>query len=232
MRRRVLFGLAMTLAIAPPMAGQDSRPGIAVLPFENGGSYGQDKENFDALQKGIPAMLISELQNNPGARLVDRDQIQQMLGEQNLGKEGRVDAATAAKVGKLVGARYMITGTFTDFYGKFRIDARIVNVETSEIIKVVTNDPKLQKRDELFRIIESVAEKLMAETKLPPLPAEISQAMKAREVPTDALTYYSRALLYQDRGDKAKAEEYYKKALDVFPDYAEAKEGLRKVKPA
>ena len=33
--------------------GQDSRPGLAVLPFDNGGSYGQDKENFDALQKGI-----------------------------------------------------------------------------------------------------------------------------------------------------------------------------------
>ena len=37
----------------------DARPGIAVLPFDNGGSYGQDKENFDALQKGIAGMLIS-----------------------------------------------------------------------------------------------------------------------------------------------------------------------------
>lgn len=232
MRRFVLFGLAMALATATPLAGQDTRPGIAVLPFENGGSYGQDKENFEALQKGIPAMLISELSQNPAARLVDRDVTQKLLDEQNLGKEGRVDAATAAKVGKIVGARYMVMGTFTDLYGRFRVDARIVNVETSEIIKVVTNDPKLQKREELFRIIQSVAEKLMAETKLPPLSAEVSRAMKAREIPTDALTYYSRALLYQDRGDKAKAQEYYKKALDVFPDYAEAKEGLRKVQPA
>ena len=66
----------------------------------------------------------------------------------------------------------------------------------------------------------------MAETKLPPLSPELSQAVKARNVPTEALTYYSRALLYQDRGDKAKAAEYFRKALEAFPSYTEAKEGL------
>lgn len=232
MSRRMWFGLAVALAAAAPLAGQDTRPGIAVLPFENGGSYGQDKENFEALQKGIPAMLMSELSNNPAARLVDRSQTQQLLSEQNLGKDGRVDANTAAKIGKLVGAKYVILGSFIDFYGKFRVDARIVNVETSEILKVVTSDPKLQKREELFRIIQSVSEKIMADTKLPPLAADVSKAVKARDVPTEALTYYSRALLYEDRGDTGKAAEYYKRAIDIFPDYAEAQEGLKKVSPA
>lgn len=230
MWRRLTWTLGLAVALAPTALGaQDSRPGIAVLPFENGGSYGQDKENFDALERGIAGMLISELQQNNAARLVDRSETQRLLDEQNLGKDGRVDAATAAKIGKLVGAKYMVMGNFIDFYGKFRVDARLVNVETSEIVKVVTNDPKLQKREELFRIIQSVAEKLMAETKLPPLSAEVSRVMKARDVPTEALTYYSRALLYQDRGDKAKATEYYRKALVAFPDFAEAKEGLVKV---
>jgi TolB-like protein len=233
MRTLGWLGLATALcAFAAPLPGQDTRPGMAVLPFENGGSYGQDKENFEALQKGIPAMLTSELSNNPAVRLVDRDRIQQLLSEQDLGKDGRVDAATAAKIGKLVGAKYMIAGTFTDFYGKFRVDARIINVETSEILKVVTNDPKLQKREELFHIIQSVAERIMTDTKLPPLPTEVSKAVKAREVPTEALTYYSRALLYQDRGDNNKAAEYYKRAIDIFPNFAEAQEGLKKVKPA
>src|SRR2546426_10623717 len=54
--------------------GQDTRPGIAVLPFDNSGSYGQDKENFDALQKGIAGMLISELAANPAARVVEREE--------------------------------------------------------------------------------------------------------------------------------------------------------------
>ena len=231
MRRRMLLTLALTVLALPPglLAQTDTRPGIAVLPFENGGSYGQDKENFDALQRGLAGMLISELAQNPAARLVDRSATQKLLDEQDLGKDGRVDAATAAKIGKLVGARYMVMGNFVDLYGRFRIDARLVDVETSEILKVVRGDPKLEKTDEMFKLIQDVAQKLMAETKLPPLSAEVSQATKARNIPTEALTYYSRALLYQDRGEKTKAAEYFSKAITAFPDYTEAKEGLRKI---
>lgn len=228
MRRAMTVLSLALLAGAPALLAQDatdSRPGIAVLPFENGGSYGQDKENFEALQRGIPGMLISELAQNPAARVVDRAEIQKLLGEQDLGEAGRVDAATAAKIGKLVGARYMIAGTFVDLYGRFRMDARIINVETSEILKVVKAEGK---RDDLFRLIQTLSENLMKETKLPPLPAQVGQAVRARNIPTEALTYYSRALLYEDRGDKAKAAEYFSKATTVFPEYAEAQEGYRR----
>ncbi len=234
MRRRLLFVLSSVALLALPavLRAQDTRPGIAVMPFTNGGSYGQDKENFDALEKGLAGMLISELSQNPNARLVDRENIQKLVDEQNLGTAGRLDAATAAKIGKIVGAKYMVMGSFIDLYGKFRVDARLVDVETSEIIKVVRSDPKLEKRDEIFHLLQSLAERLMAETKLPPLSAEQARAATARNVPTEALTYYSRALLYQDQGNKTKAAEFFKKAIDAFPDYTEAQEGLKKVNPA
>src|SRR2546422_10067655 len=77
--------------------GQDTRPGIAVLPFDNSGSYGQDKENFDALQKGIAGMLISELAANPRARLGERDAIEKRLAEQNLRAAGKGTPETTAK---------------------------------------------------------------------------------------------------------------------------------------
>jgi TolB-like protein len=223
-----LSALAVGFALlAAPARAQDTRPGIAVLPFDNSGSYGQDKENFDALQKGIAGMLISELAANPAARVVEREQIQSLLEEQNLGAGGRVDPQTAAKIGKLVGARYIITGTFVDFYGDFRVDLRLVNTETSEIIKVESD--RMQ-RDHLFDIIRSLATRLMKDVNLPPLPKNVSDQRMSRQVPTEALTYYSRALLYQDRGQKDKAIDMYNKALAVFPDYAEAQTGLQRVK--
>ncbi len=229
MKRFLTF--ALLACLATPLAAQDTRPGIAVLPFENGGSYGQDRENFEALQVGLPQVLAYELSKNPAVRLVDRSATNQLLAEQDLGPKGRVDAATAARIGKLVGARYMIMGSFVDFYGKFRLNARIVDVETSEILKVVSNDdPKLQDRQQLFRIVQAVAEQVMKDVKLPPLPVEVAKANAARNIPTSALTYYSRALLYEDRGDKAKAAEYYQKAITEFPEYTEAKEGLKKVR--
>jgi TolB-like protein len=207
--------------------GGDTRPGIAVMPFDNGGSYGQDKENFDALQKGIAGMMISELSANPAARVVEREEIQKLIEEQNLGAAGRVDPQTAAKIGKLVGARYVVLGSFIDFYGDFRVDARLVSVETSEIVKVEKDQAQ---RDHLFQIIQNVATRLMKDANLPALPKQASDQRMSRQIPTEALTFYSRALLYQDRGQKDKAVEMYQKALAVFPQYTEAQQGLQRVK--
>ena len=226
MRRSLV--LALTLAggaVAAPLAAQDARPGIAVLPFDNGGSYGQDKENFEALRQGIPAMLASELARNPAVRLVDRARTRSLLGEHGVPVGGRVDAGTAARVGKQAGARYMIMGTFIDFYGKFVVDARIVDVESGEIVKVVSSGQ--QDRSRLFEMIRTAARQVTAGIGLAAVPA----AARERVVPTEALTFYSLGLLYEDRGDRARAAEHYQRALGAFPEYAEARDGLRRVRP-
>jgi TolB-like protein len=152
----MMFSLVIaTLFAVPALHAQDTRPGIAIMPFTDGGSYGKDKEDFAALQKGLAGMMISELGQNTALRVVDRENIQAIIDEQKLGKDGYLDQATAAKVGKLVGAKYMIMGTFIDFYGRFRIDARLVDVETSEVIKSVTSDKDQNKREDMFKILQS-----------------------------------------------------------------------------
>ena len=106
----------------------------------------------------------------------------------------------ATQVAKAAGARYAVTGSFADFYGKFRINARVVDAETGEILKVVSNDdPKLQDRAQLAAIVQLVGERIVPALGLPPLPADV--AARRRAVPTDALTEYSRGLLFEGRGD-------------------------------
>ena len=229
--RAVMTVLSLVLVLLGAQQGgggrnQDTRPGIAVLPFTNGGSYGQGKEDFDALERGIAGMMISELSQNPAARVVERQEVQHLIDEQNLGAQGRVDPQTAAKVGKLVGARYVVLGTFIDFYGDFRVDVRLVNTETSEIVK--TESERMQ-RDHMFDIIRSIAARLMKDASLPALQRPASEQRMGRQVPTEALTYYSRALLYSDHGQKDKAVEMFNRAIAIFPDYAEAKDGLQRV---
>jgi TolB-like protein len=223
----LVLGLPALGGLAAQQRGPDTRPGLAVLPFDNGGSYGQATENFEALQRGIAGMMISELAQNPAARVVEREEIQKLVEEQKLGASGPVDAQRAAKLGKLVGARYVVLGTFIDFYGEFRLDARLVNVETGEMVKVEKDEAP---RDHLYQIIQTVAARLMRDANLPPLPKQASDQRLSRHIPTEALTFYSKALLYQDRGQKDRAVEMYQKALAVFPDYAEARQGLERVK--
>ena len=213
MRRTTIQLTALALALfASAASAQESRPAIVVLPFAAGGSYGQDKESFEALETGIQAVLLSELARNPAVRAVDRAATRRVLGDQAAGG-GRVDAATAAKAGELARARYTIFGSFVDLYGRFRLNARIVDVQSGAILKVVSNDdPKLQDRQHLHEIIRYVASRILEGTGVPALPKE---APSRSVIATDALTLYSRGLVHEDRGERANAAEYYRKALEA-----------------
>jgi TolB-like protein len=228
---RSVWAFALTAGLAAPQAllaqSQDTRPGIAVMTFENGGSMGPDKETLDGLQVGLQQMVITELGQNPQLRLVDRGRIKDLLAEQDLGAGGRVDANTAAKIGRLVGARYMVLGGFIDWNGDFTITAQVVNVETSEYVKTVKVHDDQAK---LYSLVVQLANTLTKDLSLPALPRQAMEQRESRKVPTEALTLYSRALLYQDRGDTQKAAELFNKAIAVFPDYTEAREGLRQLK--
>ncbi|HJR16345.1 MAG TPA: CsgG/HfaB family protein [Gemmatimonadales bacterium] len=228
MIRVVLWSMVAVGALATSGAAQTGPVTIAVLPFEDRGSYGQDKQVFRALELGIPAALEVELRKHPRVRLVDRARVSAALKAENLSPTARVDAATASRVGNASGARYVVKGNFADFYGKFRIDARVVDVESGRILKVVSNsDPSLQNRADLSRIIQDLAGKILSAAGLPPTSGRAAQP---RPVPTEALTQYSLGLLYENEGDEIKAGEHYRRALTAYPDYAEAREGMQRVR--
>ena len=230
MRWRALLSMtAVALLVGSgPLAAQDTRSGMAVMPFTNGGSYGLQAEDYDALEVGMQQMLTTEFAMNEQLRVVDRSRIKELLAEQDLGASGRVDAATAAKVGRIVGAKYMVMGGFIDTYGTMRLDIQIVNVETTEIMKA---DRFTFKRDDLMKGVIDAAEKITKDLSLPALPKEVQAQREERtqRITPQAVSYYTKGLLYQDRGDTEKAKELFSKALGEFPDYTEAQEALRQV---
>ncbi|MGH7510601.1 MAG: CsgG/HfaB family protein [Gemmatimonadales bacterium] len=230
MSRPATLSVLAAFTVAGQALAQSGAVVIAILPFEDRGSYGQDKEVFRALELGIPAALGSELGRDSRLRLVERGRVTQALRSQNLAPDARVDAATAAKVASQVGARYAITGNFADFYGKFRIDARIVDAESGQILKVVSNDdPALQDRAELSRILQALGGKIVAAVGLRPS-AGTSAGGQARLPPTEALTQYSLGLLYESEGERSKAGEHFQQAMTAFPNYSEAREAMQRLR--
>jgi len=210
----------------PPAAPQqqDTRPTIAILDFDIGATIGQDPEDYQALRRGLAGMTISELAANPGVRVVERGQIQQILQEQDLARSDRIDQATALRVGRLLNARYMVTGTLYDVRGAFRIDARLFDVETSQILRTQRVNGRL---DNVFDLVTQLAGQLMQAANLPPLERRADAEQPARPAtgaPTQqAVMAYSRAVLYSDRGDTQRAVEQYRRALTAFPQYTQAR---------
>jgi TolB-like protein len=208
----------------PLVSAQTTKPAVVVLTFENGGSYGLDSLDFSGLTRAIPAALTADLARNPGVRTIARSQAQAVIDREGLGRGGRVDAATAARVGKQVGAGYVVSGTFVDYYGRVRIDARLIDAGSGAILEVVSTGQRA--RAELPQMIVDIAAQLMSGRRLPVLPAG---TQPAGPISSDALVLFGRALLAQDQGDKAGAADYYQRALKLAPDFAAAREGLRSV---
>jgi TolB-like protein len=224
MRRLPFVALLLTALLPGALHAQtDSRPGIAVFPFTNGGSFGAEKEDLEALSVGIQQMLLTELNQNTALRIVERSQLRALLEEQDLATSGRVDAQTAAQVGKLVGARYVVTGVFIDLNGNFRMDGRIVDVETSEILKTAQVQDR---RENLYTMLFDLAGRITDDVNLPALPESVQKERREREIPAEAVTLYSRAQVYQDAGRKERAVEIYRQITDRFPQMTEAREAL------
>ncbi len=213
---------AQQAAATPAAQQQDTRPGIAVLDFSVTPVGVQDREGEAALGPGLASMTLSELTAYPSVRVVERSQIQQILQEQNLGHEGRVDSSSLVRIGKLVGAHYMVTGTLIDLRGSLRLDTRVFNVETGEIMKTESVRGRM---DNLFDIVPRLAEQLIHDANLPPLERHAMEQFRQQnpKPPTQAVMAYSRAVLYADRGDTQHAVEQYRRAIAAFPNYTQAK---------
>src|SRR5208283_6096078 len=110
--------------------GQATNPQtIGILYFENNSVV--DKDKLDPLKKGLADMLITEMSKIKSLSVVERQRIQSVVEELNLGEMDLVDRDTVQKMGKLLDAKVLLLGGFSNLFGdKLRIDTRIVSTET------------------------------------------------------------------------------------------------------
>lgn len=113
----ILFSL-LTLFLMSGVSAQEKK--VAVLPFNNGSNVYNWWSSYSwggSFDPGsvITAALTTKLVNSNQYLVLDRENIDLILKEQNLGQSGLVSPETAVEVGRLLGARYIITGTVTEF---------------------------------------------------------------------------------------------------------------------
>ncbi|MEQ8978518.1 MAG: CsgG/HfaB family protein, partial [Deltaproteobacteria bacterium] len=129
MVRRALV-IASLLALPGSVADAADAKRVAILYFDNDT---KDAE-LDLLRKGMADMLITDLSDLDGVTIVEREKLEALLAEQKLQRSKYFDPKTAVKLGRGAGATHAVTGAFNAVGSKLRVDVRLVEVATGNVV--------------------------------------------------------------------------------------------------
>jgi curli biogenesis system outer membrane secretion channel CsgG len=101
-----------------PAQPQGPKKRVAVMSFEYGAVVHSVEQIFGTDQdvgKGMSDLLVMKLVNDGKYSVIERNQLDKVLGEQNFANSDRADASTAAKIARVLGVDAIIIGTITQF---------------------------------------------------------------------------------------------------------------------
>lgn len=144
--------LAAACASAPVSeAPAAPRPGVVVFAFDS-------KSAETADMGGDVAQAITEaLIKGKSLKPVERTELNKILAEQDMALTGLISDSEAIKVGRIAGARYILLGSLSFVADQVRLNARLLDVETAEIVAA---ESVYGARKDIFKLEEALARKI------------------------------------------------------------------------
>ena len=102
---------------------------LAVVDFDSQGEEAKKKE----MGKVVAQLLTAAFVQADRFEVVERQALKKVVEEQKLAMTGLVDVDTAAQVGRVLGAKYIVTGTVVSYDGGIDLIAKIVEAESATI---------------------------------------------------------------------------------------------------
>ncbi len=189
---------------------------VAVCYYDD---FSPDK-SLRAFQKGLAAMLITDLAKVNSFKVVERLRLQALFEEMKLGQTGIVDPKTAPRVGRLLGAENLIVGSLAK--GSIRA---ISSLSSSSMGKIKGTTSANTEINEFYALPGIIIKGIVSM-----LGIELSTREKtAIGIPhtknLKAFTFYGQALDELDAGNWKEAKDFFKKAVKADPDFKLAQNG-------
>lgn len=234
-RRRSIFSttallFAMLVASASRLSAQQSDRSlvIAALPFANN-VVGDEHAALNPLVSGVPELILIELARSPSVRTVEPARLRRVLSSQKLDPQGGIDDEGASHVGRILGAPWVIRGTFTtDGRGAIRIAALVVDVGTAQVQHSATAEGK---QANLAALIGQISEKLGRDMHLPELTNEGRRVRALTQKASYQTTLsFARAIEARDAGRVQQAITMLQQLLSNDPEYEPAQSELTRMR--
>ncbi|MAX36771.1 MAG: hypothetical protein CME33_09430 [Gimesia sp.] len=200
------------------------RPRIAVLYFEN---QSPDDNRLAPLAKGLCSMMITRLDAKYKYDIVERERIEAVLDELELARSGIFDQRDVAQIGHLLGARQLVLGSYFQLFNVFRIDARVVDVETGKTMAAAGVEGSPGDFSSLLsKLVEQLVQKQHQPENAQPENETACLVVDNETVPqisVRAVLDLGRAVDAFDRGDTATAITTVKTILESDSSFEDAK---------
>lgn len=204
----LLVAGAIARAAAQDVSTNDSSSDVftvAVFDFESQGEGARD------LGKQISALVSANLSAEPNLNIVERAELEKVLGEQEMSLSGTIAPDSAAKIGQLTGAKVLITGRVFDANNQRIVVAKVIGTETSRVYGEIVSGN--------------------SETSITDLSAQLAKKIAA-DVTAKGYTLVAKADTREDRVAKIKKELDGKKLPVVSVKIAEQHFGQPVIDPA
>jgi hypothetical protein len=148
---------AIARATAQDVSTNSSSPQVltvAIFDFES------KDESVRDLGAKVSSLVNANLSAEPNLNIVERAELEKVLGEQEMSLSGTVAPDSAARIGQLTGAKVLVTGRVFKTDTEFFIVAKIIGTETSRVYgEVVKGGADASISD----LSESMAKKIAAD---------------------------------------------------------------------
>ncbi|MBI5836109.1 MAG: hypothetical protein HZB25_02580 [Candidatus Eisenbacteria bacterium] len=190
---------------------------VAVSRFENL----SDESRWAPLEKGLPALLASDLAQVRRLTVLDRVELETVVGEMKLSRADLFDTSSAPRMGRLLRAGRVVLGAyvFTDD-DRVQIEARVVRVATGRVeasgrVSGRSADFFNVEKELLFMLLDRMGVRVSA----------VEHGTIEKLAPTldlSAFLAYARGLDQEDRGSWSGAAKAYDEAAGLDPNFREA----------
>ncbi len=216
-RDRAMTNARLALAREAELGRTPGDPAtVAVLPIDIVGD-----SMYRPLRRGLAQILSTDLALLRRFTMVERLQVGVLIEELRLAETGRIDPATAARVGHLVRAGRLVQGLVTiPPRGATRMEASVV-AGTGEV------SPPTRQAGDLRDLLRMEKQLVVDVARL--LGYQLSQAefrliLENGTQDLAAFLAYSHGLEAEDRGDYRSAAMYFAQAVQADPNFRAARE--------
>jgi tetratricopeptide (TPR) repeat protein len=192
---------------------------VAVLPIDIVGD-----STYRPLSRGLAQIFTTDLALLQRFTMVERLQIGVLVEEIRVGETGRIDPATAARVGHLARAGRLVQGLVTiPPRGTTRMEASVV-LGTGEVTTPARQAGRLR---DLLKMEKQLVVDIARQLGYQLSQAELRLILENGTQNLVAFLAYSQGLDAEDRGDYRSAALYYARAVRADPNFRAAREGYQ-----